>query len=116
MTPQKGNTTMKTFALVGLAALALTAACAPGPDSIAPVSMGNAFADMSCQQAAANLAAERQTTQALAAKQRGAQIGDAVGVFLIAVPVSSLTGGNVAGDLGMSKGKVAALEARLASC
>lgn len=104
------------FAFVGIVALALTAACAKGPDAVAPVSMGNAFADMSCQTAANMLAAERQTMAALSSRQRGAQIGDAVGVFLVAVPVSSLTGGNVEGQLATSKGKVIALESRLASC
>lgn len=99
-----------------LAALPILAACAQSPNSIAPVSMGNAFATMNCQQAVADLNAERQTLAALESKQKGAVAGDAIGVFLIGVPVSSLTGGDVAGQIGASKGKVMALEARASIC
>ncbi len=103
------------FPIIAAAALSL-AACAQGPDSIAPVSMGGAFATYDCRAAHADLAAERQTLAALEGKQRGAVAGDAIGVFLIGVPVSSLTGGDVAGHIATSKGKVMALEARVAAC
>ena len=106
---------MKLAITATLAALTL-AACAKSPDAIAPVSMGNAFDGMSCQQAAQSLSAERQSLAALEAKQRSAATGDALGVFLIGVPVSSLTGSNVEGQIAASKGKALALEARLASC
>lgn len=106
---------MKTLIAVSAAALSL-AACAKSPDSIAPVSMGNAFAGLPCAQAAADLNAERTTLAALEGKQRGAVAGDAVGVFLIGVPVSSLTGGNVEGQIAASKGKVISLESRMKSC
>lgn len=105
----------RTFLALAAATLSL-AACAKSPGSIAPVSMGNAFAGVTCQQASTQLSAERQALAALEGKQRGAVVGDAIGVFLIAVPVSSLTGGNVEGQIGASKGKALALEARLASC
>lgn len=98
------------------AALPLLAACAQSPSSIAPAAMGNAYAGVACHQAHAELTAERGNLAALEEKQRGAVAGDAIGVFLIGVPVSSLTGGNVAGDIAASKGKVMALEARVASC
>ena len=62
------------------------------------------------------LAAEQPVLAALTQKQKNAVAGDAIGVFLVLVPVSSLTGNNVAGELATSKGKVNALEARLASC
>lgn len=106
---------MHRIAILTLAAASL-AACAKSPDSIAPVSMGNAFAGVSCQQAAQSLNTERQSLAALEAKQRSAVAGDALGVFLIGVPVSSLTGSNVEGQIAASKGKALALEARLASC
>jgi hypothetical protein len=105
--------TMISALLVG--ALTLSA-CAKGPGSIAPVSMGNAFSNVSCSQAKSMLATERQTLAALEAKQKGAVIGDAIGVFLIAVPVSSLTGNDVEGALATSKGKVIALENRTMAC
>lgn len=102
--------------LAALAIPLLAAACAKSPSAIAPVSMGNAFAGVSCQQASADLAAERQNLTALEDAQRGAVAGDAIGVFLIGVPMSSLSGGDKAGDIAASKGKVLALEARLRGC
>jgi len=99
-----------------LSALCLLAACAQSPESIAPVSMGNAFAAVSCADAAALLATERQILAPLEAQQRNAVTGDAVGVFLLGLPLSSMTGGDVAGQIAAARGKVIALEARLASC
>lgn len=102
---------------ISLAAAMLSlAACAQGPDSIAPVSMGNAYTKTTCSQAQTLLSAERQTLDALSAKQRSAVTGDAIGVFLIAVPVSSLAGNDVSGHIATSKGKINALSARLETC
>lgn len=100
-------------ALVCLAGLS---ACAKSPSAIPPVSMGNAFANTSCAQARAHLTAEQANLGSLSAAQKSAVAGDAIGVFLIGVPVSSLSGNDRAGDIGASKGKVIALESRLQSC
>ena len=94
----------------------LAAACAKGPDSIAPVPMGNAYAGLSCQQAVVDLAAERQTLATLESAQKGAVAGDALGVFFLGIPVASLTGADKAGEIGASKGKTLALEARAQGC
>ena len=101
---------------LAFAALPLIAACAPRPDAIAPVSMGSAFASYECGAAAADLRTERQNLETLSQAQRNAATGDAIGVFLIGVPTSSLTGGNKAGDIGAAKGKIIALEARVSAC
>jgi len=102
--------------IYALAALPLVAACAQSPASIQPVSMGNAFAAIPCEQAKLDLTAERQALAALESKQKGAVVGDAVGVFLIGVPVSSLTGNDRAGAIAASKGKILSLEARVMEC
>ena len=108
---------MKPRHLAPLAPLALLAACAQSPDAIAPVAMpSGAFSQLSCQQARADRASASSTLAALEAQQRSAVAGDAVGVFLIGVPVSSLTGGNKAGLIAAEKGRVMALDARLAQC
>ncbi len=104
----------KTLAAAGC--LAMLTACAQGPDSIAPVSMAGAFDNLSCSKARSLLTAEQATLDALSAKQKSAVTGDAVGVFLIGVPVSSLSGNDVSGQIGTSKGKIVALEARLLRC
>lgn len=105
-----------TTSVLVLSAAAALSACAKGPDSIAPVSMGNAFAAMDCRQAAGDLQVARQNVETLSSAQRGAVAGDAIGVFLLGIPVGSLTGGDKAGELGAEKGKVLALEARMRSC
>lgn len=101
--------------LVVLPVLAM-AACAKSPSAIAPVSMGDAYGAVSCQQAQAMLNAERAKLAPLESAQTGAVMGDAVGVFLVGVPVASLTGGDREGEIATSKGKIVALEARLQAC
>jgi len=99
------------------AILALTlGACAKGPGSIAPVSMGNAYQGMPCAQAQRQLIAERGRLASVESSQRSAVAADAVGVFFLLVPVGSLTGNDVAGEVATSKGKVLALENRLSNC
>jgi|AntRauMFilla1563_2_1112583.scaffolds.fasta_scaffold67392_1 hypothetical protein len=91
-------------------------ACSERPDAIPPVSMTGAFDGMSCSNAKNSLATERVNLSRLEKQQNSAATGDAIGVFLVLVPVSKLTGGDVAGELGASKGKVLALEQRVARC
>ena len=107
---------MRPVILATAAALTL-AACAQGPGSIAPAAMpGGMYDAMSCQQASAErnrLAAE---LSALESRQRGAATADAVGVFLLFIPMGSLTGGDVSGEIATARGKALALDARLAGC
>ena len=106
----------RTTILATCAALALSA-CAQGPDSIAPVAMPDGmYSHLSCQRAAQERAAVGERLASLEAQQRSAVAGDAFGVFLIGVPMSSLTGGDKAGLIGAEKGKALALDARLAGC
>jgi hypothetical protein len=102
--------------LIATAILLLASACSPRPDAIAPVSMTGAFDGMSCSAAKNDLASERVKLAALEKRQNSAATGDAIGVFLVLVPVSKLTGGDVAGEVGTSKGKVIALEQRVSRC
>ncbi|RYD84803.1 MAG: hypothetical protein EOP84_04455 [Verrucomicrobiaceae bacterium] len=101
--------------MISFLALAL-AACAQSPDAIAPIPMIGAYDNVSCSKANALLSQERKTLTALSAAQKDAVSGDAIGVFLIGVPVSSLSGDDKEGAIAASKGKVLALEARLQSC
>lgn len=95
----------------------ILAACAPRPEAIAPAAMPSGMYDrLSCQQAQAERASVAERLAALEASQRSAATGDALGVFLVGVPVSSLTGGDRAGEIALHKGKALALEARLARC
>ena len=92
------------------------AACAQSPDAIAPVSLTGAYNGVSCNTARSLLIQERSTLSALSAAQKKAVSGDAVGVFLIGVPVSSLNGKDKEGAIATSKGKILALESRLLTC
>ncbi len=108
---------MRTMITMGaLIGAALLSGCAKSPDSIVPVSMGNAFAEMPCPQAQQLLNAEHQTLAVLEQRQNDAVAGDAFGVFLIGVPVSSLSGNDAEGAIATSKGKIIALENRLLTC
>ena len=107
---------MKTILTITCAALALTA-CAKRPDAIAPISMGpGAYDSLTCERAASMRNSTREALTALEGQQRNAATADAVGVFLIAVPVSSLTGGDKEGLIATEKGKINALDERLIRC
>jgi starvation-inducible outer membrane lipoprotein len=99
---------MKKIAL--LATALLLTACAKGPDAITPMSMPvNAYSGLSCNQLAAEHQKSTTALNAVSAQQRQAQTGDAVGVFLIGVPMSSLTGGDKEGAVAQHKGEVIAI-------
>lgn len=106
---------MKKITLITCAALALSA-CAKKPDAIVPISMGDVFENTSCNSAQTQLNEERATLASLSAAQESAANGDALGVFLIGVPWSSLSGNDKEGLIAASKGKVIALENRLTRC
>lgn len=95
----------------------LLAACAKAPGSVAPIPMPNGmFAQMSCEQTRAEHVAGTAALNTLERQQRNAATGDAISVFMLGLPASSLFGGDKSGDLGVAKGKMLALDARLATC
>jgi len=100
-----------------LLSIGLPAACAKNPESIAPVLMpGGMYNHMTCDQARAERLRLGDILAALETRQRSAETGDAIGVFLIGVPVASLTGGDRAGLIAAERGKVLVLDARLQRC
>lgn len=100
-----------------LLSIMILGACAKSPESIVPVSMpGGMYDHLTCEQARAERLRLGEILAALETQQRSAATGDAVGVFLIGVPVSSLTGGDRAGLIAAERGKVLVLDARLGRC
>ena len=92
------------------AALALSA-CAKNPDAIAPIAMPvNAYGGLSCDQLVTEHRRSSAALAAVAQQQKQAATGDAVGVFLIGVPVSSLSGGDKEGLVAQHKGEIVAIE------
>lgn len=114
--PLPKGTTMKPTILIA-AALPMLAACAQRPDAIAPADMpARMYSDVSCSAARAEFAQVSDRLAALEKQQNDAATGDAIGVFLIGVPTSSLTGGDKAGQISVEKGRKLALEARMRGC
>jgi len=90
------------YTLLLLACGLAVSSCAKRPDAIVPVDVPMAaYSNLDCQA----LAREYQ--------QHDAATGDAVGVFLVGVPMSSTFGGDKEGQVAVAKGKVNAIEANL---
>jgi hypothetical protein len=102
------------FALVS--ALALTSgACASRASSVAPISVSAAeYSYLGCQDARAELDSARAKEHALARKQNNAATTDAAAVFLFALPLGSVFGADVEGELAQAKGESLALQRRVA--
>lgn len=101
---------------LGVCGALFTSACAQQPGSIAPVSMAGTYDDVSCSRAATLYKQEAAKVPTLVAAQKQAVSGDALGVFLIGVPVSSLSGGDLEGEIAATKGKLVALAGKLEAC
>lgn len=103
------------FLGAGLGALLLIGGCAKRPGAIAAAPLpADAYAGLSCERIKTDLAAEKVELFKLSQKQNDAATGDAVGVFMIGLPVSSMTGSDNEGAIAVSKGKINALEAAAA--
>lgn len=101
-----------------LAALG-TAGCAKNPDAIVAVNISqHAYSGLSCQQLAAEHQRSSLALAAVSQQQRQAATNDAVGVFLIGVPVSSLSGNDKEGLVAQHKGEIIAIEGamRVGNC
>lgn len=98
---------------VSLLAVALTA-CASRPDSIAPSNVSaSEYEGMSCTDTTSLLAEKRDLLRQSEAQQNRAATGDAIGVFLVLLPVSTVFGGDNEGLVAQYKGEVLALERAL---
>lgn len=98
---------------IGVAVMAITtlAACAKAPESIAPSYVSEVpYQNYTCTQ----LGQEKQRLEmayATASKaQNDARTGDAWGVFLLGLPTSSLSGGNIAPEIASLKGQMVAVD------
>jgi len=87
------------------------AGCAKRPDAIVPVDIPMAaYENLDCQQIASEIIQENQVLASLSKTQNDAATGDAVGVFLIGVPLGSVSGGDKEGKIAVSKGKLQSLD------
>lgn len=99
-----------------VAAFAALSACAKRPDAIVPIDIPMAaYQGQSCQQLASELIKEQQNLIAMSKQQEQAATGDALGVLVFGIPVSSATGGDKEGQVAVAKGKVQSIENTLKS-
>lgn len=97
-------------AIAVILALTLTA-CAKKPEQIAAVDVGaNEYRGYSCRQLAETHVKYSQVLQNLSAKQNSAATGDAWGVFLLGLPLSSMSGSDQETNIAVTKGHMQSIE------
>lgn len=84
--------------LLSIAGILIITGCAKRPEDIQPVAMSGNF---DCQ-------TERALLADLERQQRNARTGDTIGVLLVGIPVSSLSGSDLETQIAVAKGKVQA--------
>lgn len=100
---------MKRLAI--LAAAAAVSACAKNPESIAPLVLPTtAYMHMDCKELNETYGRSARALTDVERTQRQAVTGDAVGVFLIGVPLSSLAGADNEGTVALRKGELLAID------
>ena len=86
-------------------------ACASRPDAIAPSPVSAAeYQSLSCSQITSQLGEKRDVLREAERQQNRAATGDAIGVFLVLLPMSTVFGGDNEGVVAQYKGEVLALE------
>jgi hypothetical protein len=100
---------MRRVWLVAVAATVLTG-CAKSPDSIAPAYVSDlTYRPVSCADLAIESARLQQALAQASTQQEQARGNDTVGVILLGLPVSSLSGDNVAPEIARLKGELEAI-------
>jgi len=92
------------------------AACAKQPDQISAVDIGpNPYLRHSCKNLAQEKLALEQNLANLSAAQKNAASGDTMGVILLGLPLSSMSGNDKETAIAVTKGKLQAVETARAS-
>jgi hypothetical protein len=94
----------------------LLSGCATRANSVPPVSIAAAdYRGLSCEDSRGQLVIARAKVNALSRRQNTAAVADAAAVFLFLLPLGSVFGADVAGELGEAKGEALALERHIAT-
>lgn len=102
---------MKYFLLLSLVALS---ACAQPPENIAAVEVaGDPYGRYSCRKLKAEHVKVSQELEAVSAEQERAVDGDVLGVFLLGLPLSSMSGNDREVAVAVTKGRINALETKI---
>lgn len=102
---------MKKLIVAGAIVSAILSGCATRASGVAPVAIAAAdYSTLNCAQLREQLVGVRARVDALSRRQNNAAMADAAGVFLLLIPVGSIFGTNVEGELGQAKGEQMAIE------
>ncbi|MEO9463914.1 hypothetical protein [Sulfitobacter pontiacus] len=94
-----------------LPCILLASACAKEADQIAAANIGpNPYLGASCKQLGETELQLAQNLEVLTAAQKSAASGDAVGVILLGMPLSSMSGNDKETDIAITKGKIQAVQ------
>lgn len=95
-----------------LPCILLASACAKEADQIPAANIGpNPYMGASCSQLAETELQLTQNLETLTAAQKSAASGDAVGVLLLGLPLSSMSGNDKETDIAITKGKLQSIQA-----
>ncbi len=111
--------TRKTTALLFSLSTLIDAGCAKSPESIAPAYISTVnYQSWSCAQLAEEQGRLNQALAEASTQQRNARTNDTIGVIFIGLPVSSLSGDNIAPQIANLKGQIVAVQqaASLKNC
>jgi hypothetical protein len=101
---------MKLLAVAAIACVAAVA-CAKKPESIGPAYVSQVpYQEWSCGQLAQEVARVDAALTVASGQQKKARTNDIAGVILIGLPVSSLSGDNIAPQIANLKGQKQAIE------
>ena len=90
--------------------LVFLSGCAKSPESISPAYISEVgYLNWSCQQLAEEDGKLRNALAVASTQQENARTNDTVGVLLIGLPVSSLSGDNIAPEIARLKGEAEAI-------
>ena len=102
---------MRKLIITGIVGTVLLAGCAKRPDSIAAIQMDTAqYERLSCRSLAQEETRIRNELDALSAQQNSAADSDAMGVFLLGVPWSSMSGNDKEALISVAKGQLDAID------
>jgi hypothetical protein len=96
--------------IVLLLLLSAFAACAKSPESIAPAYVSEVgYLNWTCTQLGEESVRLNQALASASTQQENARTNDTVGVILLGLPVSSLSGDNIAPEVARLKGEIEAV-------
>jgi hypothetical protein len=99
------------FGILIVCLAALIGACATSPENIQPLYVSDmAYQNLDCNQLGQEQARLVSALSAAEDRQRECRSNDTVGVILLGLPVSSLSGSNMASEVGRLKGELQAVQ------